>query len=235
MDKRNKKDIFILVGLLILGLIINYNFLDSALEDFVYDSVGENVFVERVIDGDTIVSNGTSIRLLGINTPERGEKYYGEAKTFLENLVLNKSVVLEFVGPRKDKYFRTLAYVFLEGENTNVKMVESGFANYYFYDGRDKYSDDLEDAWNSCRDQEVNLCSRSEDVCGECVGINGKAIKNNCDRVCSIEAWTIKGEGRTKFEFNGTLEVGESKMWGVELGRSLFLRDEEGGLVEFRR
>ena len=32
--------------------------------------------VKRVIDGDTVVVDGVSVRLLGINTPERGEKLY---------------------------------------------------------------------------------------------------------------------------------------------------------------
>ena len=49
--------------------------------------------VRRVIDGDTIVAESRSIRLLGINTPERGEEYYLEAKEFLEDyLYINQKL-----------------------------------------------------------------------------------------------------------------------------------------------
>ena len=41
-------------------------------------------------------------------------------------------------------------------------MVENGFANYYFYSGKDKYSDDLLEAWNKCIQNDVNLCEKSE-------------------------------------------------------------------------
>ena len=38
--------------------------------------------VDRVIDGDTLVIDRTTIRLALVNTPERGEPGYNEAKTF---------------------------------------------------------------------------------------------------------------------------------------------------------
>ena len=36
----------------------------------------EECFVNRIIDGDTIVCNNRTIRLLGINTPEKKMPYY---------------------------------------------------------------------------------------------------------------------------------------------------------------
>ena len=55
----------------------------------------ETVIASRIIDGDTIVVNNVSIRLLGMNTPERGEKYYQEAKNYLALLISNKTIWLE--------------------------------------------------------------------------------------------------------------------------------------------
>jgi len=234
-----KKWILSFAGILLVVTLLtaNYNNIDDAVTGFVSHGQTQRVFVSRVIDGDTIVvsdsGEGEHIRLLGINTPERGELFYSEAKEFLEDLVLNETVILEFVGPREDKYGRTLAYVSFGGENVNVKIVEEGFGNYYFYDGRDKYSSALENAWNSCLEKEVNLCEKSKDVCSSCVIISGSSIVNTCSMVCDISGWEIKGEGRSKFVFDGSLRSGESKGWDVGLEGTLFLRDDEGGLVDY--
>ena len=73
---------------------VNYSWIDSALINFFSEQ--ETEIVERVIDGDTIIINNKSIRLLGINSPERGEYYYAEAKAFLEEKILNKKAQLLF-------------------------------------------------------------------------------------------------------------------------------------------
>ena len=61
--------------------------------------------VSKVIDGDTItLENGEKVRLIGIDTPERGQCYYKEAKLRLTELVLNKKVELEKDITNRDKY-----------------------------------------------------------------------------------------------------------------------------------
>ena len=87
MDVKKKRDLNVLIILIFVLLIINYSSLDNALENFLIDY--EVVDVERVIDGDTLIADGKSTRLLGINSPERGELYYAEAKQFLEEMTLN--------------------------------------------------------------------------------------------------------------------------------------------------
>ena len=236
MIDKKKHQIIFLVFLIILLFAINYSFIDKALEGFLLDYVE----VDRVIDGDTIViENKTSVRLLGINSPERGEDYYEEAKEFLEELVLNESVRLEFLGDKYDKYGRLLAYIFVDGKNINLELVEIGFANYYFYSGKDKYSNDLLDAWSSCIENNVNLCKKSEDVCASCISINLRSIINNCDFECDISNWQMKGEGRKEFIFSEQI-IKPNEEAGFELdltdsGGSLFLRDREGELVLWRR
>jgi len=239
IKKAVRKEVKLLIILIVALIAINYPAIDNLLEKFLNTS--QQAHIERVIDGDTIVAenNNNSIRLLGINTPERGEFLYDEAKSFLEHLVLGENVTLEFTGDRYDKYNRLLAYVFLDGENVNVNMVENGFANYYFYSGRDKYSDELEEAWEICIENNINLCEKSDELCGKCVDIeeNGGFIINNCTFQCSITNWQVRGEGREKFIFaEQTLAPGEKTYFALDIsntGGSLFLRDDKGGLVKW--
>ena len=248
-----KRSIAYLILLLVLILALNYPFLDKKVEDVFGDYNKETIFVDRVIDGDTIVTGNRSIRLLGINTPERGDFLYQEAKSFLEQETLRKNISLEFMGERYDKYGRTLAYVFSNEDsnetgastnneakkNINIKAVENGFANYYFYDGKDKYSGKLLDAWDTCMNKKVNLCEPSTNVCSSCIQIESNTIVNSCAFDCNIANWSIKGEGREKFIFDDESFPTNTEI-GFDLnlensGGSLFLRDEEGELIEWRK
>ena len=250
----NKKRGIILISLISLLLfVIDYSFIDEGLEKFLDEK--EFTIVKRVIDGDTIVvGNDTHIRLLGINTPEKGEEYYNEAKNSLEGLV-NKTVQLEYSGDRTDKYGRTLAYVIFE-DNVNIEQVKNGFANIYIY-GFDKYSSQLKEAWNECIENNERLCKKSINKCADCIelkSIKNQTVKlfNNCSFDCLLTNWKIKDEGRKKFTFgnfileqkrevsiivgNGTntddvlFWRGEDYVW-TSSGDTLFLRDSYGKLV----
>ena len=227
-----QKNILVLVLLIIVLVIINYSWLDDALSNFLNTS--EQVHVDRIIDGDTIESNKTSIRLLGINSPERGELYYEEAKEFLEQEILNKTVNLKYGKERYDKYQRVLAYVFLDHQNINLRLVENGYANYYFPSGKDQYYNQFFEAWEDCINNQVNLCEPSQHVCTNCISININSITNNCGFSCDISDWTIKAEGRDNILFSEVLESQEETSFELELtetGDTLFLRDDEGKLV----
>ena len=252
-----KKDIIILISLIIALLVINYPFLNNTLQKFLTNY--ETVHVDRIIDGDTIVSNKTSIRLLGINSPEKGELYYNEAKEFLEEWILNETVDLEFGKEKYDKYQRTLAYLYINRENINLKLVEKGFANFYFPSGKDNYYNKFKDAWEECINNNLNLCENSVNKCSQCIELRELSVDNqqvilynNCSFSCDLTNWEIKDEGRKKFVFkdfvlNSGDEVeivigegintnnrlywsGEEYVW-TETGDALFLRDEDGKLV----
>ncbi|MFH1503255.1 MAG: thermonuclease family protein, partial [Candidatus Diapherotrites archaeon] len=206
-DKKYK----ILLGIIVLVFItMNYTLLNSFLvKNF---SNEEFVRVDRVIDGDTVVVNGTSVRMLGINTPERGEKYYAEAKNYTESLVLNKTIKIEKRG--KDLYNRDLAYLFYSNENINLALVKEGYANYYFPEGKDNYYSEFVSAWEQCIGKNINLCRKSPDKCAECIELREWDFEsqkvvfyNSCNIDCNMNKWTIKDEGRKKFVFqNFTLE-----------------------------
>ena len=99
------------------------------------------LLVTKVVDGDTFwaddgTSKGLKIRLIGIDAPESRKTfkkevgYFGkEAKTYLTNLLSEKSVRLEYDLNRIDQYGRTLAYVYLkDGTFVNAELVKNGFA-----------------------------------------------------------------------------------------------------------
>jgi micrococcal nuclease len=95
--------------------------------------------VTRVVDGDTIILNGNErVRLIGVDTPEtvhpqKPVEYYGkEASAFTKRLCEGKSVRLEYDWQRKDRYGRTLAYVYLEdGTFLNAEIIKQGYGHAY--------------------------------------------------------------------------------------------------------
>jgi micrococcal nuclease len=95
--------------------------------------------VTRIVDGDTIVVSGIgTVRLIGVDTPETVhprkpvEQFGAEASAFTRSIALNQSVRLELEGPSKDKYGRTLAYVYLaDGRMLNAELIQQGFAHAY--------------------------------------------------------------------------------------------------------
>ena len=91
--------------------------------------------VERIVDGDTLVlTNGKKVRLIGIDTPERGEEYFLEAGSMLGKLTLNKTLYLEQDVSEKGKYGRWLYYIYTENLFVNAEMVASGYAKSYPYE-----------------------------------------------------------------------------------------------------
>jgi micrococcal nuclease len=88
--------------------------------------------VKRVVDGDTIVlADGRHVRYIGINTPERGEPLWEEAKDYNDQKVGGKLITLEFGQVTKDTYGRTLAYVSVGGEMVNAALVQAGLAHVF--------------------------------------------------------------------------------------------------------
>lgn len=91
--------------------------------------VVEKETVTRVIDGDTFVlENGERVRLIGIDTPERGEMCFEEAKNRLQELVFGKDVLMYKDISHRGKYGRLVRFVYVDGVFVNLVLVEEGFA-----------------------------------------------------------------------------------------------------------
>jgi len=67
--------------------------------------------VTKIVDGDTIETSVRKkpVRIQGIDTPEKGQSGYSEAKKALENLLKNEKVTVSPVAT--DIYGRTVAKV----------------------------------------------------------------------------------------------------------------------------
>ena len=95
-------------------------------------------FVERVVDGDTIVvrlgSRLERVRYIGVDTPEtvhptRGVEPYGEeASRFNASLVEDQWVRLEYDVAPRDRYGRLLAYVYVDTLFVNAELLRRGYA-----------------------------------------------------------------------------------------------------------
>jgi len=98
---------------------------------------GPTAIVARVVDGDTIVlRGGERIRYIGMDTPETvkpGTPVQCFAKAAgHENarLVAGRRVRLRYDAERRDRYGRTLAYVYRasDGLFVNAELVRRGYA-----------------------------------------------------------------------------------------------------------
>lgn len=94
-------------------------------------SYDANGLCYHVVDGDTIdVDTVGRIRLVGINTPEKKQPGYLEAKNFVKKACLGKEVYLDIDNAKHyDKYGRVLAVVYVNGVNINNALLKGGYAN----------------------------------------------------------------------------------------------------------
>lgn len=82
--------------------------------------------ITRVIDGDTFIFNyHTRVRMANIDAPELSQPFGQEAKQFMKQYEGQKCT-LKTQG--KDKYGRTLAVVYINGEDINILTVIRGFS-----------------------------------------------------------------------------------------------------------
>ena len=128
--------------------------------------------VASVTDGDTIrvtvEGRSTRVRLIGIDTPEvtdprKPVQCFGqEASRRAHDLLDGTQVWLEYdpSQSRRDRYGRTLAYVWLTDEVlANEKMVYEGYAHEYTYETPYKYRDTFRAAEQAARTAERGLWS----------------------------------------------------------------------------
>ncbi|OGX13977.1 MAG: hypothetical protein A2351_05360 [Omnitrophica bacterium RIFOXYB12_FULL_50_7] len=98
--------------------------------------------VTKVIDGATLeLSNGEEVRLIGVNFHAEDAQGKGAAE-FTRKLVEGKQIRLEYDVQKKDKYGRTLAYVYVV-TNTSTAVEINMAPGFYLVPGEKFYEDFL--------------------------------------------------------------------------------------------
>ena len=131
-------------------------------------------FVIHVTDGDTIVVKQSlkfypdrreTIRLLNINTPERGEPLYKDATEALKMLVRGGDVTLKYKDPEietRGHYGRLLAYVFSGGKNVNIELVKLGYTTYWTKYGKSRFDKEFITAQREAKKKHLGLWSQKD-------------------------------------------------------------------------
>jgi micrococcal nuclease len=152
--------------ILFLLLLVSLVFTASASAKALYGKV------LKVFDGDTFLvrvqDRKEHVRLREIDAPEVthqsnvGQEPWGRrSKEFAESKVKGKTIRLEIEErDERDKYYRLLAYVFLDHTLINWEMVRSG--NAFFYPGifRGKHVGELQEAEDFAREKGLGVWNK---------------------------------------------------------------------------
>lgn len=123
--------------------------------------------VLEVVDGDTVRVDldgvSTSIRLIGIDTPETDgpftdqECFGAEATAFTDAALAGREIELTFDVERTDRFDRTLAYVWVDGTLFNQRIVREGYALVATFPPNVRYVERLTAAQRLAREGERGL------------------------------------------------------------------------------
>ena len=161
------------IGSIILVLLIAflYNLFFTEEEQTASNDGFIPVELVRTIDGDTIKikyeGKEQNLRYLLIDTPELNHSQLGkqpfaeEATQRNDELLKSGKLEIEFdIGEQVDKYGRLLAYVYIDGESVQEKLVEEGLARVaYIYPPNTRHLDLYEKAENKAKETGIGIWS----------------------------------------------------------------------------
>ena len=204
---------------------------------------GEAARVISVKDGDTIVvsldgGKEENVRLVGINTPEKGECFADEATRRLEDLVAGRDVLLSTDVNDRDQYGRLLRYVWTDDGFVNGMMVEEGLALARRYEPDTALADLLDAAQADAKSRGFGLWA--PDACGAETGtgvaisgikfdapgndgenLNGEwiTVKNRGSGAVDLSGWMIKDESSShRYAFPDGFKLAEGATVTVYTG-----------------
>lgn len=211
----------ILAAILIAAVIGAYYFSQagyfSQTAGQVVSAQRETATVVRVIDGDTVVlGDGSRVRLLNINTPERGQYLFRESTERLRQMVEGKEVALERDIEDKDKYGRSLRHIFVGGQFVNLILVREGYAVSLIIPPNEKHSQEVLEAEASAKESGLGVWQYAQDLF--CIGIfnlhynakgddNGNLndeyveLRNSCTYPVEMTGWVLSDDDGNDYSF----------------------------------
>lgn len=151
MDIKSKR--YSAIILVIVAIIIAFDFSKQYWQKPTSDQKNQIELI-NCIDGDT--ANFTKIgktRFLIIDTPESNERVepYGKqaSKFTCDTLKKAKLITYEYDGKKKDKFDRTLAWIFVDGKLLQELIAKEGYIKkFYIYKEHYKYEDRVRSSLN---------------------------------------------------------------------------------------
>ena len=137
--------------------------------------------VARVSDGDTFYCrDGRKVRLIGIDTPELAQGAAGDAARGALRRLLPEgaSVRLELDAAPRDRYRRTLAYVWRGERLVNEAMVREGWAVLFTVPPNVRYARRLERAQHEARARRAGLWARGGFDCSPSAFRRGSCVSS---------------------------------------------------------
>lgn len=124
-----------------------------------------SIFVEKVVDGDSIeaVIQGKRehTRLIGIDAPELAQRPWGKkAKKYLEEMVAASKweVGITYDVERRDKHDRVLAYLWSrDGKMLNEELLRAGLAVIFTFPPNVKYVERFRTAQIIARENKASI------------------------------------------------------------------------------
>lgn len=180
--------------------------------------------VTDVVDGDTVDvelgGGGETVRLIGVNAPERGECFAEAAAAALRELIAGREVRLERDTSDRDGHGRLLRHVHLDGSWVNEALVRDGYALARAYPPDTARAEELEIAeqraraegaglWGpqGCRaadDHGVELDVRADAPGDDARNPNGEwlEIRNSGGSPLDLSGWTVRdGSASNRYRF----------------------------------
>jgi len=114
------------------------------------DNSRESYGVLCVVDGDTFrLDDGRYVRLIGVNTPEKGDAGYDEGTDTLKFFIEGEQVKLEKDVSETDKYHRLLRYVYADDLFVNEELVKYGVAEPMTIQPDTKYAEHFKEIYEA--------------------------------------------------------------------------------------
>ena len=191
---------------------------------FAEETQDYNMTVTEVVDGDTFdLGNEERVRIIGINTPEKGRPFSDEATEALSEMIMGKEVTLvnDSKNDDVDTSGRLLRHVYVDGISVNYEMIRMGMAFWYPYSSGTDMDESYQEAQESAANDHVGLWTESQynitidyieyDPEGSEVDGEYLIITNHDNYNINMEGWYLQDEAaRTAYEFNYTLDADTS-------------------------